>query len=199
MNDVVPLKDTNVLRKLRSMRLLLIHPDEPERQIFIDHLNRIGCKAESAWPAPDNLPENIDVVLFVLNKTNDKGALTWVVNSEIITRIAIISFETPEILTELERLNVHGVLSKPIRLFGVLAAINTAISLSRYENRLKQRVRSLDETLKARRKIEQAVSILAVTKKITEAQAYKLLREKSQNSKTPIVELVEAIITASDI
>ena len=49
--------------------------------------------------------------------------------SETIARIAIISFETPEILAELQRMNVHGVLSKPIRIFGLLAALTTAIGV----------------------------------------------------------------------
>lgn len=199
MNDGVPVNDKNMLRRLRSMRVLVIHPDDPERQMFLAHLKRIGCQVESVWPAPDALPDHADVVLFLLGKTSDKSALTWMVTSETIARIAIISFETPEILTELERLNVHGVLTKPIRLFGILAALTTALGLSRHENRLKQRVRSLDETLKARRKIEQAVSILSQTRSISEEEAYKRLRDKSQNSKTSIAEIAEAIIASSDI
>jgi AmiR/NasT family two-component response regulator len=53
--------------------------------------------------------------------------------SETITRIAIISYETPEILAALERVHVHAVLSKQIRIFGVLAALTTAISLAQHE------------------------------------------------------------------
>ncbi|MCV0425077.1 MAG: ANTAR domain-containing protein, partial [Roseibium sp.] len=114
-------------------------------------------------------------------------------------RIAIISFETPEILEELGRLNVHGILTKPIRLFGVLAALTTAISVARHETRLKKRVKSLDETLKARRKIEQAVEILAKSRSISEEEAYRRIREKSMNSKESIASIAEAIISASDL
>lgn len=119
--------------------------------------------------------------------------------SETIARIAIIPFETPEILAELERLNVHDVLSMPIRVFGILAALTTAIGLARHENTLKQRIRSLDETLKALRKIEQAVSILSESKNISEEEAYRRLRRKSQNSQINVAEIAEAIIASSDI
>lgn len=199
MNDVVPISDKNMLRRLRSMRVLVIHPDDPERKMFLAHLKRIGCQVESNWPTPEALPNKIDVVLFMLSKTNDQNTHSWMTSSENITRIAIISFETPEILTELERLNVHGVLTKPIRIFGILAVLTTAVGLFRHENRLKQRVRSLDETLKSRRKIEKAVSILSELKNITEEEAYRRLRDKSQNSKTAIVEIANAIIASSDI
>lgn len=179
--------------------MLVIHPDDLERQMFLAHLKRIGCQVESVWPAPDTLAESVDVVLFLLNKTSDKNTLTWMTSSEKIVRIAIISFETPDILTELECLNVHGVLTKPIRIFGILAVLTTAIGLSRHENRLKQRVRSLDDTLRARRKIERAVSILSESKNISEEEAYRRLRDKSQNSKTSIAEIAGAIIASSDI
>ena len=120
-------------------------------------------------------------------------------SADDIARIGIISFETPEILAELERLHVHGVLSKPIRLFGVLAALTTAISLARHEFRLNKRVKSLDETLKARRKIEKAVQILADSRCISETEAYKRIREKSMQSKESIASIAEAIISAADI
>ena len=195
----MPTRDQNLLRRLRQMRVLLIHPDDEERKMLLAHLNRIGCQVDSTWPAPESLPIHVDVVLFLLAPINDKSTLSWLAEENAIARIAIISFETPEILTQLERLNVHGVLSKPIRIFGVLAALTTAIGLARHESRLKRRIQSLDETLKARRKIEQAVKILSETKNISEEAAYKRLRDKSQTSQTAITNIAEAIIASSDI
>lgn len=199
MKDPVPVKDQNLLRRLRRMRVLVIHPDDPERQIFLAHLKRIGCQVESVWPAPENLPDHVDVVLFLITKVHDKGTLAWMAGSDSIARIAIITFETPEILAELERLSVHGVLSKPFRIFGILAALTTAVGLARHESTLRRRIRSLDETLKARRKIEQAVEIFSEDKNISKDEAYKRLRDKSQNSKRSIADIAEAIIASSDV
>lgn len=64
---------------------------------------------------------------------------------------------------------------------------------------MQQRIKSLDDTLKARRQIEKAVSILSETKGIDEAAAYKRLRDKSMETKKPIAELADAIIASSDI
>ena len=195
----MPVKDQNLLRRMRRMRILVIHPDDAERQMVLAHIKRIGCLVESTWPAPQSLPEHVDVVLFLLSEVHDKGSLSWMAVSETIARIAIISFETPEILSELERLNVHGVISKPIRIFGILAALTTAIGLARHENTLKQRIRSLDETLKARRVIERAIEIFSENKGISKDEAYTRLRDKSQNSKTSIGDIAIAIVASSDI
>lgn len=199
MTEDLTERSDNLLRRLRRMRVLVIHPDDSEREMFLAHLWRIGCQVESVWPAPASLPEQVNIVLFVVNRIYDKGALAWMASADDIARVGIISFETPEILQELERLHVHGVLSKPIRLFGVLAVLTTAVSLARHEMRLKKRVTSLDETLKARRTIEQAVQILVETRSITEAEAYKRLRERSKDSKQSIATIATAVIAAHEI
>ncbi|HQU68596.1 MAG TPA: ANTAR domain-containing protein [Albidovulum sp.] len=199
MTEETSSRSDTLLRRLRRMRVLVIHPDDPEREMFLAHLRRIGCQVESIWPAPSSLPDKADVVLFLVNRIHDKGALSWMSTADDIARIGIISFETPEILEELERLHVHGVLSKPIRLFGVLAALTTAISLVRREARLNKRILALDNTLKARRKVEKAVQILAENRSISEAEAYARIRERSMQSKESISSIADAIVAASDI
>lgn len=194
-----PVKADDLVRRLRRMRIVVIHPDDDERATFVAHLKRIGCQVDMIWPTPDALPDYADVVLFLLGPNRDSKTTSWMSSAHDIARIAIISFETPEILNALERLHVHGVLSKPIRIFGVLAALTTAIGLARHETTLKTRIRSLDETLKARRKIEQAVAILSETRGIDEQAAYKRLRDKSQNSQRSIGDIADAIIAASDV
>jgi AmiR/NasT family two-component response regulator len=199
MSERIQLKDEDLLRRLRRMRLLVIHPDEAERAMLLAHIKRVGCQVEAAWPAPDMLPPYVDVVLFLLDSSRGDRSPGWMTTCDAAARIAIIAFETPEILGALQRLNVHGVLSKPIRLFGVLAALTTAVSLASHEARLKQRIRSLDETLKSRRKIEKAVEILTASRNISEEEAYRRLREKAMNAKVTIASVAEAIIASNDI
>lgn len=181
------------------MRILVIHPDDAERSAFVAHLKRIGCQVEMVWPSPEILPDHTDVALFLLGQDRDPNRASWMSAADDVTKIAIITFETPEILNELERLNVHGVISKPVRPFGVLAALTTAVGVSRHEATLKTRVKSLDDSLKSRRKVEQAVAILSETRGLDEQEAYKRLRKKSQNSQKSIGDIAEAIIAAHEI
>lgn len=191
--------DQNLLRRLRRKRVLVIHPDDEDRSTLLAQLRRIGCQTEKLATSPDVLPSEIDVVLFLLLRNQADNAVQWMAEGSSITRIAIISYETPEILTALERLHVHAVVSKPIRIFGVLAALTTAISLSQHEARLQQRVRSLDDTLKARRRIEKAVAILSKRHNITEELSYKRLREKSMRDNVTISDIADAVIASDDV
>lgn len=193
------INDQSLLRRLRQKRILVIHPDDEDRRTLLAQLKRVGCQTEKLSAAPDVLPQSTDVVLFLLTRNKSDEAVQWMAGSENITRIAIISYETPEILAALERLHVHAVLSKPIRIFGVLAALTTAIGRSQHENRLKQRIRSLDDTLKARRRIEKAVAILSGRNDITEEEAYKRLRDKAMRVAAPIVEIADAVIASDDV
>lgn len=191
--------DQNLLRRLRRKRVLVIHPDDEDRRTLLAQLRRIGCQTEKLATSPDVLPSEINVVLFLLLRNQADNSVQWMAEGSGITRIAIISYETPEILTALERLHVHAVVSKPIRIFGVLAALTTAISLSQHEARLQQRVRSLDDTLKARRRIEKAVAILSKRHDITEEISYKRLREKSMRDNVTISDIADAVIASDDV
>jgi len=198
MTRIVP-SDQNLLRRLRRKRVLVIHPDDEDRRTLLAQLKRIGCQTEKMAGAPDVLPPDTDIVLFLLIRNKSEDAVKWMADAESITRIAIISYETPEILAALERLHVHAVLSKPIRIFGVLAALTTAVSLAQHEGRLQQRIRSLDDTLKARRRIEKAVSILSERNQISEEDAYKRLRDKAMKVSSPIAQIADAVIASDDV
>jgi AmiR/NasT family two-component response regulator len=199
MTDSLHVDDGNLLRQLRRVRMLVIHPDDSEREILLAHLKRVGCTVECRWPPPDALPDTIDVVLFLLNRNQGDRSLSWMSGAQAIARIAIIAFETPEILGELQRVNAHGVISKPIRVFGILAALTTALGLANHENRLKQRIRTLDETLKSRRVIERAVALLCQSRDITEDEAYRRLRDKAQSSNATIASVAAAVVASSGI
>ncbi|MGX9417812.1 ANTAR domain-containing response regulator [Vibrio sp. RC27] len=192
-------KDYQLLRRLRQMRILVIHPDDSDRKTLIDHIRRIGCQVSYVWPAPKAIENSCDAVIFSIDSNNTKNSISWMASNETAARIGVIAYETPEILTELEYFNVHGVISKPIRIFGLLAVLTTSIGFSKHEKRLKKRINSLDETLKGRRKVEQAVAILSNLKGISETDSYKRLREKSMKDKCSIATIAEAIIASSEV
>ncbi len=132
MTGGVP-SDQSLLKRLRRKRVLVIHPDDEDRRTLLAQLKRLGCQTEKLSHAPAVLSPEADVVWFLLTRNETGDAVKWMAASETITRIAIISYETPEILAALERVHVHAVLSKQIRIFGVLAALTTAISLAQHE------------------------------------------------------------------
>lgn len=191
--------DLSILRTMRKTHTLVLHPDDEDGVALTKHLIRVGCIAERVWPAPTELPKEVNVVLFLLSPDEDSNSYEWMSTEADVARVAIISYETPEILVQLDKLNAHSILTKPIRHFGVLAAVTNSIQVSSHIARLRRRIQMQDETLKGRRKIETAIGILKESRGISEDKAYRLLREKSMRDRIPISELAEALIVSSDL
>ncbi|MFB9355697.1 ANTAR domain-containing response regulator [Sneathiella chinensis] len=184
---------------MRESQALVIHPDDEDGVALTRHLNRVGCSARRMWPAPDTLPEGVKVVLFLLSPEVGEQNYDWMSAETDVARIAIISYETPEILSRLAKLSTHSVLTKPIRLFGILAAVTNAVQMSKHVGRLNRRIRLLDETLKGRRKIENAVQALMKERGVNEEEAYRLLRDKAMKNRISVVALAEAYLLAHGI
>ncbi|MFM9718857.1 ANTAR domain-containing protein, partial [Streptomyces galilaeus] len=70
---------------------------------------------------------------------------------------------------------VRGVVTKPIRAFGILSTLVTARAAQKDTARLTQKMAKLEEALRARRGIEQCLRILMAAQGLSEADAYRLL------------------------
>ena len=73
-----------------------------------------------------------------------------------------------------------------------------ARSVSRYERRLKAKVRKLEETLRSIRQVEQAKAILMRVRNLGEEEAYEFLRKRAMDRRVPVGSVAAAIIEAND-
>src|SRR5207237_1753441 len=106
-----------------------------------------------------------------------------------LTFIAIVDYENPTILKRLLDSNAHGVVYTPIRSFGILSSLVLARSLRGYTRRLEGKVQKLEDTLKARRDVDKAVKILVALKKISEFEAYELVRQQATQKRLTMAEI----------
>jgi two-component system, response regulator PdtaR len=70
--------------------------------------------------------------------------------------VGIIDYEDPAMLNVLIDAGARGIVTKPVRPFGILSTLITARVAHKYEARLHQKVAKLEETLRARRDIEKS-------------------------------------------
>ncbi|CAN5910753.1 response regulator [soil metagenome] len=90
-------------------------------------------------------------------------------------------------------------LLKPVTGPAIHAAIQFAVAKARELKELRERSEALEVTLRERKLIEKAKGILMTRKKLTEAEAFRLLQRQSQDRRMPMAKLAESIVQANDM
>jgi AmiR/NasT family two-component response regulator len=187
-----------LIEELRGARVLVVHPRDAEGDALIDQLKRIGCNVRGIWPPPDEWPRDVDTVFQLVEAAEPQIAASCAANSGP-TFVAIVEYENPTVLKRLLDSNAHGVVTKPIRSFGILSTMVLARSLHGYTRRLDAKIAKLEETLKARRDVDKAVRILAALKQIGEADAYELIRRQATQKRLSMAQIATTIIGAQEL
>jgi two-component system, response regulator PdtaR len=187
-----------LIEELRGARVLVIHPRDAEGEALIDQLKRIGCNVRGVWPPPAAIPDDIDTV-FQFVDGSEQTVFPASSNAHSPTLVAIVDYENPTILKQLLDSNAHGVVNKPIRSFGILSSLVLARSLHGYTRRIEGKVQKLEETLKARRDVDKAVKILVGLKRVSEFEAYELIRQQATQKRVAMADIAVSIINAQEM
>ena len=115
---------TDLINDLRSLNVLVLHRRDADCDDLVQQISRIGCSVETAWPPPETLPANVDVVFVEIKESVPVGMQKLFQDSALNrpTLIGIIGYENPSVLLGLLDLNVQTVVSKPLRAFGVMSS-----------------------------------------------------------------------------
>jgi len=191
---------SDLIRNVRKLRILLLHPGDREGEDLLEHLNRIGCQVSISWPPPAAIPTGTDVVLVAVRAIVEGGVeFVWDAEKPCAPLIAIVDYENPLIVERVLRLGAQAVIGLPLQPLGILA--NLLLSATNFERnkKLQQRVERLTSKLKANRDISAATSIIMHTHGVSEREAYEMLRSQSMIRRTTIECTAAAIIQASDV
>ncbi|HYA28147.1 MAG TPA: ANTAR domain-containing protein [Acidobacteriota bacterium] len=114
--------------------------------------------------------------------------------------IVLITSHYDEITVErATKAGVMALLLKPVRVEAVSPAIELAISRFKDFAALQQENESLKETLESRKIIERAKGILMEQRRLSEEQAYSLIKKTSMNMRKPMAEVAQAILVAAEV
>jgi len=91
---------------------------------------------------------------------------------------------------------VMGYLVKPLRVEELSPTIELAITRFHDFLSLREENSSLKENLESRKLIERAKGLLMEQRKLTEEQAYTLIKKTSMNMRKPMTDVAQAIILA---
>lgn len=192
---------SNIIKTIRNLRVLVIHPRDSDAEQLIQQVRRIGCQTEALWPVPVDVPEHADVIFVEITENPGKQLLKLnnKTNRERPTLIGLVSYENPSVLESMLDMNVDAVLSKPLRPSGVLSSMVLARRIWQDFHRSDRELRKLKDKVKNIQTLSQAKFILMRLHRISEDEAYDIIRSQAMTKRTTTVEIALAIINADGI
>jgi AmiR/NasT family two-component response regulator len=178
--------------------VLVVHPPDPDGEVLVRQLRRIGCQVRSMWPPPSKLPDELDAV-FLLVERAGSDALPWRPGDSDPPLIAVVEYENPTLLRGLLDSGAQAVVNKPIRATGLLSTLVLACAMAAYNRRMQTKIRKLEDQLRTRRDVGRATRLLMQMKGLSEAEAYELMRGQATRSRLSLGEVAARILSASDV
>jgi len=188
-----------LLKDLRSLRVAVFHPRDNDGEQLIRQLQRIGCQVQAFWPPSVELNEPFDVAFLAVNPETITLDLPWIKGEDAPIRVAVVNYENPTIVDGMLRLGASAVIATPIRSFGVLSTLILARQLAGDLRLQRKRVAKLESKLQSIRKITDAKSVLMNSRKISEEDAYAVIRDQAMVKRVTVEEIATAIVNANEI
>jgi len=188
-----------LLRELRSLRVVVFHPEDQDGQELIGQLQRIGCQVKAFWPPLERLPDEADLVFLAVRPEVLSIDLPWLRREDPPPVIAVVTYENPVIVEAVLRLNAYGVIASPVKSFGLLTSMVVAVKQSENTKDRARYVARLEQRLSGQRKIAKAKAILMQSRNISEEDAYNLIRNRAMTKRVTTEEIADAVIKANEI
>src|SRR5580698_11426625 len=84
-----------ILRDLRSLKVVVIHPQDQDGEELLAQLHRIGCEVEVCWPKLDSLPSGTELVLMAMRPETLSIDFPWLGSSTSPPVIPVVTYENP--------------------------------------------------------------------------------------------------------
>lgn len=182
----------------RQLRVVVAHPRDPDGEILVRHLQRLGCRVDHLWPTPDQLDADADIV-FCLIEPETRPFCVSLIDKAHAALIGVVDPTHPRSMQLLTDVNPLAVLTKPVDSAALLTNLVVARNNSRYQRRLQSKISKLEETLRSVRKVERAKTILMEQRHIDESEAYAYLREQAMKKRVPIGVIATVVVESNDV
>ena len=191
--------EQGVVAGLRQMQVGLCHPLGAECRLISQQLERLGMPYQQVWPPVMSELLTVDLVVLALVPEAfikiDKTLLKALKNKIVVS---VLQFESPTVLDLACQLNSSALLFSPVKPFGVLSAIVLAVNQHKVRDDLLKRINKLEGRVESVRVVEQAKRFLMDTSGISDAEAFKIIRNRSMDKRCSIEEVAHSINTAKD-
>lgn len=187
-----------ILKDLRKLKVLVIHPNDDQGSDICQHIERIGCQVRMVWPCPKRIKSNTDVVFLQTLQDHPFTEMpVWLKDEKNLpTVIAIVDYENPTVLQTVYEIGAHALINTPVRPFGLLANLVIARAHWRKQLVLGSRVQKLETKIRKIHSVEHAIAILERANNISREQAYEYIRSKAMERRLTTEDVAEEIVVA---
>lgn len=184
---------------LNGLRVTLCCEPDARHGDYVRALQRQRMEVTSIWPPPaGRLAADMDVLICEYFPEM-ADLIPWVLGDATSALIVILPQNGRYDDSKLIACAPQAVLQRPFSDSLVATTVRIAWSQFRYDRRLLDRVKKLDENVRTLRDVERAKLIIMTQKNVDADAAYRHLRETAMNSQLPVSALARTIIEASQI
>jgi response regulator NasT len=189
------------LHGLRSMRVLIVHPDDRDRQDLLAQVGRIGCRAEAVWPPPEHIAADIEFVFCLITQDPMTNAFIEVFYgcSRRPALIGIIESESPTHVQAVVHAGALAVITKPIRNVGLMTSMVLAHVIGARNKMAAERTAKLEQRMAGMKQFEQAKAILIARYGFGEPEAYEWIRARAMSKRISIDTVCLTVISAEKV
>jgi AmiR/NasT family two-component response regulator len=185
-----------VLKSIRALRVVLVHPQDQDGDELAAQLRRIGCTLEVFWPDLDVLPAATDLVLLAMRPETLSLRYPWLGLATSPPVIPVLTSENPITLAAVLDLGAFATIASPVRSAGLLTAIAVATHQHKVRRALQRQIERLGSKQAHARVIQQAVSVLMERRGVDPTEAYGLLRSQAMVKRESIEAFASTILKA---
>lgn len=192
-----PASASEVLRDIRSLNVILLHPKDQDGDELAAQLQRIGCQFQMFWPELEALPAGTDLVLLAVRPETLSLTYPWMERASAPPVIPVVNFENPITLAAVLQLDAFTTIASPVRSAGLLTAMAVTMRQSNARRAREHYIDRLEKKHANHRLIQQATQIVMDSRRLGEADAYQLLRSQAMTRRESIESVASDIVKAS--
>jgi AmiR/NasT family two-component response regulator len=187
-----------ILRDLRSLKVVVIHPHDQDGEELLAQLQRIGCDVQVCWPRLDSLPSDTGLVIMAMRPEVLSLDYPWLGTSTSPPVIPVVTYENPITIEAVLRLNAFATIPSPVRSFGLLTAVAVALTQFKASRARERYIERLEQKQAKVRVIQQATRIVMDSRGMSEEDAYQLLRSQAMLKREQIETVAGDIVKAHE-
>jgi AmiR/NasT family two-component response regulator len=185
-------------RDLHSLKVAVVHPHDQDGEALLAQLQRIGCEVEVFWPRLERLPPGTGLVLMAVRPETLAISFPWLGADAAPPVIPVLTDENPITIEAVLRLNAFSTIASPVRSTGVLTAITVVLAQHKASRMRERYIERLEQKQANLRMIQHAKRIVMDARKVSEDEAYQLLRSQAMVKREQIETVASAIVKAHE-